>query len=176
MRHSSAMDLPGTIRRARADDCDAIARIYNEGMAERSSTFETEPRSAAEIEGWLASPLHPVLVAERGGAIVGWARVAAYSTRACYAGVVEGSVYVSAQERGRGLGSALVAALRDEAERAGFHKLVGRLFADNEPSRRLVARHGFREVGTHLRHGRLDGSWRDVVVVELLIGAARSGR
>src|SRR6185503_11331247 len=111
-----------------------------------------------------------------GGAVVGWARASPYSTRACYAGVVEGSVYVSAQERGRGLGSALVVALRDEAERSGFHKLVGRLFADNEPSRRLIARHGFREVGTHVRHGRLDGSWRDVLVVELLIGSARSGR
>jgi len=170
------MEPPVEVRRARVDDCDAIARIYNEGIAERSSTFETELRSAAEIEAWLALPSHPLLVAERGGAVVGWARASPYSTRACYAGVVEGSVYVSAQERGRGLGSALVVTLRDEAERAGFHKIVGRLFADNEPSRRLIARHGFREVGTHLRHGRLDGSWRDVVVVELLIGSARSGR
>jgi len=170
------MDPPVEVRGARVDDCDAIARIYNEGIAERSSTFETELRSAAEIEAWLGLPSHPLLVAERGGAVVGWARASPYSTRACYAGVVEGSVYVSAQERGRGLGSALVVALRDEAERAGFHKIVGRLFADNEPSRRLIARHGFREVGTHLRHGRLDGSWRDVVVVELLIGSARSGR
>ena len=170
------MEQPGTIRRARVDDCDAIARIYNDGIAERTSTFETAPRSGADIQGWLASPSHPVLVAERGRTVVGWARAAPYSTRACYAGVVEGSVYVSARERGRGLGSALVVALRDEAELAGFHKIVGRLFADNEPSRRLVARHGFREVGTHVRHGQLDGSWRDVVVVELLIGAARSGR
>jgi L-amino acid N-acyltransferase YncA len=170
------MEQRGTVRLARVDDCDAIARIYNDGIAERSSTFETALRSAADIEGWLASPSHPVLVAERGGAVVGWARLAPYSARACYAGVVEGSVYVEARERGRGLGSALVIALHDEGERAGFHKIVGRLFADNDPSRRLVARHGFREVGTHLRHGRLDGSWRDVVVVELLIGAARSGR
>jgi len=70
------------------------------------------------------------------------------------------------------LGGALVAALRDEAEQAGIHKLLGKLFTDNAPSRRLVARHGFREVGTHLRHGRLDGEWRDVVLVELLLGEA----
>ena len=113
-----------------------------------------------------------MLVGERAGGVVGWARVAPYSPRACYSGVVEGSVYVLARERGRGLGSALVAALCEEAERAGFHKIVGRLFADNESSRRLVAKHGFREVGTHLRHGRLDGDWRDVLVVELLLGEA----
>jgi L-amino acid N-acyltransferase YncA len=175
MRHASVMDPPGEVRRARLDDCEAIARIYNEGIAERSSTFETDSRSAAEIESWVATSSHPVLVVERAGEVVGWARVSPYSNRACYAGVVEGSVYVRARERGRGLGSALVVALRDEAQGAGFHKIVGRLFADNEASRRLIARHGFREVGTHLRHGRLEGRWRDVVVVELLIGAAGSG-
>ena len=163
------------VRHARDTDREAIARIYNEGIREGRSTFETEARTAADIDAWLASPTHPVLVGERAGGVVGWARVAPYSTRPCYAGVVEGSVYVLARERGRGLGSALVAALCEEAERAGFHKIVGRLFADNEPSRRLVAKHGFREVGMHLRHGRLDGDWRDVLVVELLLGEAAAG-
>jgi L-amino acid N-acyltransferase YncA len=165
------MDTP-TVRRARARDCEAIAGIYNEGIAERRSTFETERRSAADIEEWLGSPEHPVLVAECGGAVVGWARIAPYSTRACYAGVGEGSVYVRAAERGRGIGSALAQALGEAAEQAGLHKVVGKLFADNEPSRRLVARHGYREVGIHLRHGRADGEWRDVLVVELLLGEA----
>jgi L-amino acid N-acyltransferase YncA len=168
------MESPGKVRRARAEDCGAIARIYNEGIEERRSTFETEPRSAADIEDWFASPRHPVLVIEQGGAVVGWARVSPSSPRPCYAGVGEGSVYVHAAERGRGLGSALLAALRDEAAQAGFHKLVGRLFRDNDASRLLVARHGFREVGIHLRHGRLDGRWRDVVVVELLLEKAAS--
>jgi L-amino acid N-acyltransferase YncA len=163
------------VRPARETDRDAIAEIYNEGIREGRSTFETEPRTAADIDDWLASPTHPVLVGERASAVVGWARLAPYSPRACYSGVVEGSVYVLAQERGRGLGSALVAALIEEAERAGFHKVVGRLFADNEPSRRLVAKHGFREVGLHLRHGQLDGDWHDVLVVELLLGEAAAG-
>lgn len=116
-----------------------------------------------------------MLAAERTGEVVGWARVAPYSLRPCYAGVVEGSVYVLTRERGRGLGSALVAALIEEAERSGFDKIVGKLFADNDSSRRLVAKHGFREVGLHLRHGRVDGDWRDVVVVELLLGEAAAG-
>jgi L-amino acid N-acyltransferase YncA len=176
MRMIRPMQTRGTVRKARPSDCEAIARIYNEGIAERRSTFETEPRSAADIEEWLAaSPDHPVLVAERGNAVLGWARISPYSSRPCYAGVGEGSVYVRAAERSQGLGNALATALSDEAERAGFHKIVGKLFADNEASRRLVARCGFREVGTHLRHGHTDDGWRDVLVVErLLRGAAGS--
>jgi L-amino acid N-acyltransferase YncA len=166
------MNPSGTVRRARPEDCEAIARIYNEGIAERRSTFETEPRSEDDIEEWLASPRHPVLVAERDGVIAGWVRLSPYSSRPCYAGVGEGSIYVRVSERGRGLGSALAAALVREAERAGYYKILGKLFVDNDASRGLVARHGFREVGVHLRHGRLDDDWRDVLVVERLLGEA----
>ena len=166
------MEKSGTVRRARPPDCQVIAQIYNEGIAERRSTFETESRSAADVEAWLSSAEHMVLVAERRGVVVGWARMALYSPRRCYAGVGEASIYVLASERGRGIGSALAVALSDEAERAGFYKLVGKLFAHNMPSRRLVARHGFREVGIHLRHGRIDGEWRDVLLVERLLGEA----
>jgi L-amino acid N-acyltransferase YncA len=165
---------PPIVRQATARDCGAVARIYNEGIAERRSTFETEERSAAEIGEWLGSPRHPVLVAESesGGGVVGWARIAPYSARPCYAGVGEASVYVSASVRGRGLGSALAGELRAAAERAGFHKLIGKLFAENTASMALAARHGFREVGLHLRHGAIDGQWRDVLVIELLLGEA----
>ena len=166
------IDRMQAVRNARPEDCEAIARIYNEAIAERRSTFETGERSAAEVEKWLGSPAHPVLVAIHGGAVVGWARISAYSERACYAGIGEASVYVRASERGRGIGGALASALRREAARAGFHKLVGKLFLDNDASRRMVARHGFREVGVHRRHGTIDGRWRDVLMVELLLGAA----
>jgi phosphinothricin acetyltransferase len=157
------------VRAAAPDDRAAIAAIYNEGIAEGRSTFETEPRSAAEIAGWSADRRYPLLVAALDGRVVGWARLGPYSPRRCYAGIGEGSVYVARSERGRGIGSALAEALRGECEGRGFHKIVGRLFADNQASRRLVAAHGFREVGVHLRHGWLDGRWRDVLVVELLL-------
>jgi L-amino acid N-acyltransferase YncA len=98
--------------------------------------------------------------------------MAPYSPRRCYAGVGEGSIYVPASERGRGIGSALAVALSDEVERAGFYKVVGKLFAANTASRRRVSRHGFREVGIHLRHARIDGEWRDMLVVERLVGEA----
>jgi L-amino acid N-acyltransferase YncA len=170
------------VRPARLEDCEAIAGIYNEAIAERSSTFETEFRATADVEPWIDAPEHPVLVATSAGTVAGWARISEYSPRACYAGVGEGSVYVRAAERGRGLGGALARSLTEEAARAGFHKIVGKLFMDNEASRRLVAREGFREVGIHLRHGQIDGDWRDVVLVELLLptpgarGAGRSAR
>jgi L-amino acid N-acyltransferase YncA len=166
-----AMKTRGSVRPARPDDCAAIASIYNEGIAERRSTFETASRTSADIRDWL-SPGLPVLVAERTGGVVGWARIARYSPRPCYAGVGEASIYVRGTERGRGLGTALAGVLRREAEQTGFHKIVGKLFVDNAPSRRLVARSGFREVGVHLRHGQIDGEWRDVLVVELLLGEA----
>jgi L-amino acid N-acyltransferase YncA len=159
------------VRPAEAADHAQIAGIYNEAMAEGHSTFETEPRSEADVEAWTGSPL---LVATVGGAVAGWARLTPYSSRDCYAGIAEGSVYVRASQRGRGLGGALATALIEEAERAGLHKIVGKLLADNDASRRLVARHGFREVGVHLRHGQIDGGWCDVVLVERLLSSAAS--
>jgi L-amino acid N-acyltransferase YncA len=158
------------VRDAQAEDCASIAAIYNEGIAEGRSTFETEARSTADIEEWFGPPAYPVLVVERDRSIAGWARIAPYSSRACYARVAEASVYVRASMRGGGLGSALAAALRECAAQAGLEKVIGKLFSENEQSRRLAARHGFREVGLHLRHGRIRGEWRDVIVVELLLG------
>jgi L-amino acid N-acyltransferase YncA len=154
------------LRAARAHDSAAIADIYNNGIRERSSTFETREREPAEIAERIAMERFPFLVAEVDGRVRGWAATSEYSGREVYAGVAECSVYVDPDMRGRGIGSALLAALADEAERRGFHKLVGKLFTSNEASARLVARAGFREVGTHLRHGTLDGEWRDVILVE----------
>jgi phosphinothricin acetyltransferase len=162
------------IRPAAPGDAQAIADIYNVGIAERSSTFETEPRTATEIERWLAgAERHPVLAAaEQGpGAVLGWARILPYSPRPAYEGVGEVSVYVAAAARGRGIGSALLQALEERAGELGYWKLVGKLFTDNAASAALVRRCGWREVGLHLRHGRLDGEWRDVLVVERSLDA-----
>ena len=171
-RSNHAMASQGVVRNAGVEDCASIAEIYNEGIAEGRSTFETETRSATDVNGWLGSAGHPVLVVESGGLVAGWARIAPYSSRACYAGVAEASVYVRASARGGGLGGALAAVLRERAEQAGLDKVIGKLFAENEQSRRLAVRYGFREVGLHVRHGRIRGEWRDVLVVELLLGSA----
>jgi phosphinothricin acetyltransferase len=157
------------VRPARADDAAAVTDIYNAGIRERSSTFETRERDPAELAERIGSGRHPFLVAEVDGRVAGFAATSAYSDRDAYAGVAECSVYVDAELRGRGIGTGLLAELAAEAERRGFHKLLGKLFASNEASMRLVERGGFRVVGTHLRHGALDGEWRDVILVERLL-------
>src|SRR6266850_5688859 len=125
------------VRLARPDDAEAIARIYNQGIAERIATFETEPRSAET----LAHQLHtkadqfPTVVVERDGQVVAWASVSSYRDRACYRGVGEHSVYTDRSVRGSGAGSAALGALIDEAGRRGFWKLVSRIFEENLSSR-----------------------------------------
>jgi L-amino acid N-acyltransferase YncA len=161
---------PPTIRPAAPADAPAIASIYNEGIADRVATFETRPRLPAEVLAWLDRPPHPVLVAEAGGDVVGWIAASEYRPRECYAGVAEFSVYVRRAVRGQGIGDALMAAFIPACAAAGLWKLVSRIFPDNAPSLALCARHGFREVGVYRRHARLDGAWRDVVIVERPLG------
>jgi L-amino acid N-acyltransferase YncA len=163
------------IRAAAPPDAEAIAAIYNEGIEERAATFETRRRSAADMAARFGSTRHPFLVADRDGQVVGFAAVAPYSEREAYSGVGEFMVYVARPARGRGVGAGLLEGLVAEAERRGFHKLVSKAFPENSASRALLRRCGFREVGTHLRHARLDGRWRDVVVVERLLGDAAAG-
>lgn len=162
------------VEAARRIDAEAICAIYNEAIAERESTFEVELRSAADFQARIRDALFPMLVARQGNHVIGWASLASYSSRPCYAGIGECSVYVAAEARGRGVGTALANDLASAAEPKGFHKLIGKLFPENVASVRLVERCGFDTVGTHRRHGQLDGVWRDVVVVERLISAAHS--
>jgi L-amino acid N-acyltransferase YncA len=158
------------IRPAGEPDTQAIADIYNEGIATRLATFETEPRTAADVQAWLvAGERLPVLVAEEGATVLGWARILAYSDRPVYEGVGEVSVYVAEHARGRGLGRALLEELQRNATELGYWKLVGKLFTANAASAAMVRRCGWREVGMHHRHSRLDGEWRDVLLVERVL-------
>jgi L-amino acid N-acyltransferase YncA len=164
-----------TIRAARPDDADAIAALYNAGIAERQATFETRPRAPAEIAAWF-EPRLPFLVAEDGGRVVGFARVSPYSDRCVYDGVGEHGVYVDAGARGQGVGRRLLDALAAEAQRRGLYKLTSRIFTSNAASRAVHRAAGFVEVGVQRRHGRLDGEWKDCVLVERLLGEAVDGR
>ncbi len=160
-----------TIRHARSADADAIAAIYNQGIAERTATFETEPRSATDILAKLArAARRPQLVAaSANGSVVGWAGLSDYRPRDCYAGIGEFSVYVDRGARGAGLGRSLLEALVEAARECGDWKLVSRVFAFNRASLSMCRACGFREVGIYEKHGRLDGCWLDVVIVERLI-------
>jgi phosphinothricin acetyltransferase len=159
------------IRPPLPSDAGAIATIYNEGIAGGEATFETRLRDAEEIAGWFDGPL-PVLVAQRGDEVIGFARVAPYSRRPVYAGVGEHAVYVVSAARGQGVGRRLLEALAQAAETAGLHKLTSRIFATNEASIAAHRAAGFEVVGVQRRHGRLDGVWRDCVLVERLLGEA----
>lgn len=156
-------------RPATRRDAESIVRIYNEGIEERIATFETRPRTAEEIQAWFDGT-HPIVVVEE-GAVISFANTSAYSTRECYSGVAEFSVYTTREARGRGAGTLAMKALLEAAKEAGFWKLVSRVFVENTPSRELLLSLGFRDVGIHEKHARLDGIWRDVVVVERLIQA-----
>src|SRR5262245_8040141 len=152
-------------------DAAAIADIYNEGIADRIATFETEPRTAEQIATQLVDKgdRFPTIVAERGNQIVAWASAGPYRSRPAYIGVAEPSVYVARAARGQGAGRAALEALcRAYAER-GFWKLVSRIFPENTASLALHERCGFRVVGVYRRHGQLDGAWRDCVIVERLL-------
>jgi phosphinothricin acetyltransferase len=160
-----------TTRLAIAADAAAIARIYNEGIADRIATFETEPRTVEQIAAQLRDrgDRFPTIVAEHDGQVIAWASAGPYRSRPAYAGVAEHSVYVGRAARGRGAGRVVLAALcRAYAER-GFWKLVSRIFPENVASLVLHERCGFRVVGVYRRHGQLDGAWRDCVIVERLL-------
>lgn len=157
-------------RAAVPDDAEAIARIYNEGIEDRVATFETRPRSAEDVGGWFDG-VHPIVVAEDGRRVLAFASTSTYRPRDCYAGIAEFSVYVAREARGRGAGRAVMEALIAESERAGFWKLVSRVFPQNTASLRLLKSLGFREVGRYEKHAKLDGAWLDVVIVEKLLPA-----
>ncbi|HBD20623.1 MAG TPA: GNAT family N-acetyltransferase [Arenimonas sp.] len=163
--------LTPRIRIARADDAAAIADIYNHGILGRQATFETRLRSAEDLGAAIAASAEwPLLVAEAAdGQVLGWAGLSAYRARECYAGIGDFSIYLAPAARGQGLGTVLLQALVDAARERGFWKLVSRIFPENTASRALCRRCGFREVGTYEKHGRLDGRWRDVVIVERLV-------
>lgn len=163
-----------TTRAALPSDTESIAAIYNQGIVDRIATFETELRTPQSIERQLQErgQRFPTIVAEVDGFVIAWAGASPYSARPCYAGIAEFSMYVQRDCRGKGAGQAVLSALIELCERMGIWKLVSRIFPENQASLRLCQRLGFREVGIYRRHARLDGEWRDCVIVEKLLGGA----
>jgi len=155
-----------TARPARQDDALAITEIYNQGIEDRVGAFETEPREVAQIQAWFLDAKAFVCVEDSEGEVVGYAVAHPYADRCCYAGIGEFSVYVRRDQRGAGVGRLTMSALIEASRQAGLWKLLSRVFAENRASLNLMAWSGFREVGLHEKHGKLDGVWRDCVLVE----------
>ena len=157
-------------RLATTADATAIAEIYNQGIVDRSATFETRLRSADEVRGWFTADQPSVVVVDD-DVIIAFASTSTYRPRECYSGIAEFSVYVARDQRRRGAGRIAMLALLHEAQQRGFWKLLSRIFVENTASRALMRDLGFREVGIYYKHGKLDGQWRDVVIVEYVIKA-----
>lgn len=156
-------------------DWPIVSRIYLEGINTGMATFETEVPS---WEHWSANHLQIArfLATEKsieGSKIIGWAALSPVSSRCVYGGVAEVSVYVSPQSSGQGVGKELMEALIKESEKQGYWTLQSGIFPENKPSIRLHEKVGFRRIGYRERIGKLDGMWKDNVLMErrsLVIG------
>jgi phosphinothricin acetyltransferase len=152
------------IREMAETDWPRVAEIYAEGIATGEATFEKEPPTWTEFDAGRL-PDHR-LVAVDGARVVGWAALSPTSGRECYAGVVEHSVYVAAEHRGRGIGRALMEALVAGADAGGLWTIQTSIFPENTASVSLHERLGFRVVGRRERIAQLDGVWRDTLLLE----------
>ncbi len=166
-----------TVRLARRTDADAMRAIYNHEVTESTVVFDLVPRTLdAQVE-WIDehAGAHPALVAvDDRGDVLGFGSLSRYRSRPAYATTVEDSVYVRADVRGRGVGSALLDELVAAATANGFHSMIGRIVGANEASIALHRRCGFRLVGVEREVGRKFGQWLDVVVMQRMLGPTRA--
>ena len=161
------MIMSGTsvvLRSATPDDADDIAAIYAPYVRDTAISFETTPPEPSEMRARIEATLagHPYLVAERDGAVIGYAYAGPFHRRAAYRTTVEVSAYVAAAARGTGAGSALYKALLADLRARGFHAAIGVIALPNAPSVALHERFGFRPVGTLREVGAKFGAWHDV--------------
>lgn len=160
-----------SLRAATRADLQRIREIYNEGIADREATLETELKSPAEIESWFAEhqDRFEVLVAEEAGVVAGWVSLNRYSHRCAYDRVADLSVYVARRARGTGIGTDLLRAIEQRARQRGFHKIVLFTLPFNAAGQTLYRRSGYREVGVFKEQGTLDGRLVDVMAMEKLL-------
>jgi L-amino acid N-acyltransferase YncA len=163
---------PGvTVRLARRDDAEAIRTIYNIEVTGSMVTFDLVARTLADQQAWLAEHdgVHPAVVAESGGEVVGFGSLAPYRSRPAYATTVEDSVYVRRDCRGRGVGRALLSELVRLGTVHGFHAVMARIVGGHEASIGLHGACGFELVGIEREVGRKFGRWLDVVLMQRLL-------
>jgi L-amino acid N-acyltransferase YncA len=152
------------VRALDAADWDDVRRIYANGIATKNATFETEVPAAGALDGkWLSGHRWVAVV---DGAVAGWAAITPTSSRDCYRGVGETSVYVDARHGGRGVGTALVRCQVDAADQGGLWTLQTSIFPENHASLAIHHAAGFRDVGHRERIAQLDGVWRSTILLE----------
>lgn len=159
------------IRPATVADAEAMRAIYNVEVETSTVTFDLVARSVTDQQRWITdrSGAHVALVAEIDGEVVGFGSLSPYKERPAYSTSVEDSVYVHRSHHGQGVGSALLRALTESAERHGFHTVIARIVGDHEASIALHTSIGFVEVGREREVGRKFGRWLDVVVMQRIL-------
>lgn len=157
-----------TLRRARPDDNDEIAAIWNREMASACVTTDTDPRTVEDQRRWLArhGDHHPVIVAIEADQVRAYGSLSPYRDKPAFRATVEDSVYVRAGARRAGLGSLVLGELIRLAGERGYHAVMARIIADNEASRRLHTRFGFGLVGIERETAFKLGRWLDVAIMQ----------
>jgi phosphinothricin acetyltransferase len=161
------------IRPATAADLPGILEIYNDAVLHTTATYDYEPRTLEQRTQWFEEHQregYPVFVAQDGaGRIVGWSALNPFHARFGYRFTSENSVYVAADQRGKGIGKLLLPPLIEGGKARGLHAIIAAIDADNEASLRLHARFGFEKVGHFKQTGFKFGRWLDVVYMERLL-------
>jgi L-amino acid N-acyltransferase YncA len=156
-----------TVRPARKADAAAILSVYTSYILETPITFEEEVPSVERFAERVApSPTHPWLVAEREGAVLGYAYSAPFNYRPAYRWSVETTVYIARDHHRQGIGAMLYRRLLGELEALGYVNAVALITASNAGSIAMHAQFGFREVGRWPGIGFRLGAWRDVVMLQ----------
>jgi L-amino acid N-acyltransferase YncA len=161
------------IRNACEDDAASMCEIFNEAVQDRLETFDSDPRALEDQQLLVAAaemdPKHPILVADLRDWIAGWVALAPYDNRIALDDIGEVFIYVRRSFRAYGVGRQLMRAIQEAAGKLGYRKLIGRILAANQDGLLLCRATGWREVGRHSAHARLNDGLHDVMMVEHLI-------
>jgi L-amino acid N-acyltransferase YncA len=161
------------LRPATVADLSDINAIYNHYVLASVCTYQTEPETSAAREAWFTAhgPPHPIRVAERNGAIIGWGSLSRFRARAAYDRTVENSIYVHPEHHRQGIGAALLAEQIEMAAALGHHAIIAGIDAEQAASVALHARFGFQQVGYLVQVGFKFGRWLDVIYMQRMLPA-----
>jgi putative acetyltransferase len=161
------------IRQAQEDDASPLCEIFNEAVQDHMETFDSDPRGLDDQRLRIAAaeqdPKHPILVAELRNWVAGWAALAPYDSRIALDDIGEVYIYVRRAFRSYGVGRQLMRAIQESAGKLGYRKLIGRVLVQNQDGLVLCRATGWREVGRHSAHARLNDGLHDVMLVEYII-------
>ncbi len=160
------------VRPAREGDLAALTAIYNAAVTGTVFTGHFQALSVDERQDWWKAhqdPRFPVLVADTGEELLGYASLSQWFNTPVYAHTVESSLYLAPNAQGRGLGTALMRALLDEARRLGHHVVLARIWADNAPSIAMCRKCGYEIIGTQREVGFRHGKWEDCVEMQVIL-------